>query len=113
MNECIFCAITAGQSPATIEYQDADIAAFRDTNPQTPTHIIIIPVRHIADLLGATEADMPTLGKMLMVAKQLADKENLNDNGYRVVINQGLHAGQMVDHLHLHLLGGKELGPIA
>lgn len=106
---CIFCAIGQGTAPATIEYQSETVLAFRDVNPQAPVHLLIIPKTHIAGINGATAEHVGVLGEMLLAAKEVAGKLNLTD-GYRLVINQGLHGGQLVDHLHMHLLGGRELG---
>jgi histidine triad (HIT) family protein len=108
MDECIFCKIVNGKSPAEIEYEDTEILAFRDINPSAPTHILIIPKKHIGSLNDITEADESLMGKILLAVKQIAQKRNLVDNGYRVVINCGPNAGQIVNHLHFHLLGGKK-----
>ncbi len=110
---CIFCSIAAGQSPATIEFQNDNVIAFRDINPQAPVHVLIIPKYHVAGMEAITENDIPMLGEMFVVAKSLAKKLAIADDGYRLVINQGLHSGQIVDHLHLHLIGGRELGKVA
>lgn len=112
-DSCIFCAIAADKSPADIEYRDENVVAFRDINPQAPTHIVIIPAFHVEKLGDLDADDQVVLGQMMMVAANLAQKLNLTENGYRVVLNQGLHAGQLINHFHIHLLGGHELGKIA
>lgn len=110
---CIFCAIAKGESPATIEFQNDNIMAFRDLNPEAPIHVLVIPKRHISGMSNTQASDINVLGEILLVAKDLAQKLNIAENGYRLVINQGLHSGQIVEHLHLHLLGGCVLGKIA
>jgi len=106
---CIFCDIIAGKIPADIVYQDDDVLAFRDISPQAPTHILIIPKRHIASLAELTEADSPLIGHMVATANKLAQDEGIADNGYRVAVNCGEWGGQVVLHLHMHLLGGRRL----
>ncbi|MBN1488243.1 MAG: histidine triad nucleotide-binding protein, partial [Anaerolineae bacterium] len=104
-----FCRIVEGTIPADIVYQDADVTAFRDISPQAPTHILIVPNRHIASLEAVTTDDVAVLGKLFLVAQQLAESFNLNTHGYRVVVNTGRAAGQSVYHLHMHLLGGRSM----
>ena len=107
MNEdCLFCKIGAKQIPAKLVYEDADLFAFEDINPQAPTHILICPRKHFASLHEASTKEQALLGKILLVAAQLARERNLLD-GYRTIINHGRGAGQSVFHLHLHLLGGR------
>ena len=107
--DCIFCQIVAGKVPSELLYQDEEIIAFRDINPQTPIHLVIIPKRHIPSLAHLTEADSPLTGHMVSVANQLAKREGIAESGYRLVINCGKEGGQLVPHLHLHLLGGRRL----
>jgi len=107
--DCIFCQIVAGKIPSKTVYQDEKVIAFRDINPQAPTHILIIPRNHISSLSDLSEADAPLLGRMVRVANQIARKEGVSEKGYRLVINCGKEGGQIVPHLHLHLLGGKKL----
>ena len=107
--DCIFCQIVAGKIPSQILYQDEEIIAFPDINPLAPTHLIIIPKRHIPSLTHLTEAESPLVGHMVNVANQLAKEEGISENGYRLVINCGEQGGQLVPHLHMHLLGGREL----
>ena len=111
--DCIFCNIASGTSPATIEYKDDYVIGFRDVNPQAPVHIVLIPVYHKSGLSDLDESDDVMLAHLCFGARAVADKFNLKESGYRVVINQGVNAGQVVDHLHMHILGGRELGPIA
>lgn len=111
--DCIFCNIASGESPATVEYKDDFVIGFRDVNPQAPVHIVLIPVFHKNGLADLDESDDEMLAHLFFGARAVAEKFNLNTDGYRIVINQGLNAGQVVDHLHMHILGGKELGPIA
>ena len=108
----IFARIIAGEAPADIVYQDDRVTAFRDINPQAPVHILIVPNKEIPSVNEVTEADEAVLGHMLVVAKQLAQQEDIHKNGYRLIVNCGDHAGQEVYHLHIHLLGGRALGPM-
>ncbi len=113
MDDCIFCQIANKKSPAELEYEDDEIVAFRDINPKAPVHILIVPKRHIASVTELLPGDALLVGDMVLVAKRLAEEKGISEDGYRLVINAGKHSGQVVDHLHLHLLGGKILGPIA
>jgi histidine triad (HIT) family protein len=107
--DCLFCKIAAKKIPSKVVYEDDDVFAFEDIGPQAPTHILIIPRKHFASLNEATAQDQAVIGKMHLVAADLARKLKLLD-GYRTVANNGLGAGQSVFHLHLHLLGGREFG---
>jgi len=107
--DCIFCQIVAGKVPSEIIYQDEAVIAFRDINPQAPTHLVIIPKRHIPSLTQLTEAESSLVGHMVSTANQLAKGEGIAESGYRLVINCGKEGGQLVPHLHLHLLGGRKL----
>lgn len=109
MSDCIFCRIAAGEIPATIVRDDGEILAFRDLNPQAPTHILVIPRRHIATLLDAEIADAQLLGKLQLAAIEIARAEGLDERGFRLVTNCLEEAGQSVFHLHLHLLGGRKM----
>jgi histidine triad (HIT) family protein len=104
---CLFCKIAAKQIPAKIVYEDADVFAFADIAPKAPTHILVCPKRHFASLHEAEAGDQAVLGKIALVAAQLARERNLQ-NGYRTVMNTGAGAGQTVFHLHMHLLGGRD-----
>lgn len=112
MDNCIFCGIASKQSPAELEYEDGEIVAFGDISPKAPVHILIVPKKHISSVTELKPEDAPLIGKMVMVAKQLAVKKGISEDGYRLVFNAGKHSGQVVDHIHLHLLGGKVLGDI-
>jgi histidine triad (HIT) family protein len=107
--KCLFCGIVAGEIDSDIVYQDKDFLAFRDINPQAPTHIVIIPKAHIASVAELTEKQQGLIGGFIIVAKKLAEQEGVAKGGYRLAINCGPDGGQVVPHLHLHLLGGKKL----
>ena len=106
---CIFCQIVAGQIPADKLYDDEQVLAFRDINPQAPTHVLVIPKRHIESLATMTEDDSAVLGHVLATASRLARELNIAGSGYRVVFNIGRDGGMAVDHLHAHLLGGRRM----
>jgi histidine triad (HIT) family protein len=108
-DDCIFCKIVAGAIPATKIFEDERAVAFRDLNPQAPTHALVIPRAHVASLNEASETDAALLGHLLLVAGRVARDEGHADGGYRTVINTGADAGQTVFHLHLHVLGGRRL----
>ena len=107
--DCIFCQIVDGKIPSDIVYQDEEVIAFRDINPVAPTHLLIIPKEHILSLAHLADAETPLVGHMVKIANQLARKEGIAENGYRLVINSGEQGGQLVPHLHMHLLGGRRL----
>lgn len=104
--DCLFCKIGEKKIPSKIVYEDEDVFAFEDISPQAPTHILICPRKHFAALHEATDKEQTLLGKLHLVAAQLARKRNLLE-GYRTVVNNGSSAGQSVFHLHVHLLGGR------
>ena len=110
MTDCIFCKIAAGEIPATKVYDDGEVLAFRDINPEAPVHLLVIPRRHIATLNDLTEADAALIGRLYLAAKQVAIELGVAENGYRTVINCNRNAGQIVFHVHMHLLAGRELG---
>jgi len=107
--DCIFCQIVAGKIPSDIVYQDEEVIAFRDINPVAPTHLLIIPKKHIPSLAHLPDVEIPLIGHMVKVANQLARKGDVAESGYRLVINSGEQGGQLVPHLHMHLLGGRRL----
>jgi histidine triad (HIT) family protein len=107
--ECIFCRIVAGEVPSDIVYQDQDFLAFRDISPQAPTHLLIIPKMHITSSTELTEEQQELAGRLIIIAKNLAEKEGVDKRGYRLVMNCGPDGGQAVPHLHLHLIGGRKL----
>jgi histidine triad (HIT) family protein len=106
---CIFCQIASGKIPSDIVYQDEEVIAFRDIKPQAPLHLLIIPRKHIPSLTRLSEAGSSLVGRMVAVANQLAKREGVAQNGYRLVINCGEQGGQLVPHLHMHLIGGRGL----
>ena len=107
---CIFCQIAAGQIPSDILYKDDKVVAFRDIHPQAPTHILIVPVRHIANLTELEKGDdFNIVTHVFEVANALACNEGIAGRGYRVAVNSGKEGGQVVGHLHFHLLGGRQL----
>jgi histidine triad (HIT) family protein len=108
MSGCLFCKIGGKEIPAKLIYEDADIFAFEDIHPQSPIHILISPRKHLVSLNDANAEDAALLGRMLLIGKQLAAEHGISA-GYRVVINNGEGAGQSVDHLHVHILGGRAM----
>ena len=106
---CIFCQIASGAIPAQIVHRGAAVTAFRDVNPQAPVHILVIPNHHLASLSAAGPDAAALLGTLLHTAATIAHDQGVAESGYRVVINTGQHAGQSVSHLHLHILGGRDL----
>lgn len=108
----IFSKIIAGEIPADKIFQDDRVTAFKDINPQAPVHILIVPNKEIPTVNDVTEEDEATLGHMLVVAKQIAREQGIAEGGYRLIINCGDDGGQEVYHLHLHLMGGRKLGPM-
>jgi histidine triad (HIT) family protein len=105
--DCLFCRIVAGEIPATKVHEDDLVLAIRDIAPRAPTHILLMPKAHIASALELTEADSPTIGHIFAVAADLARSEGIAEGGYRLVSNVGRWGGQSVDHLHVHLMGGR------
>lgn len=108
--DCLFCRILDGAVPADIVFEDESLIAFRDINPQAPTHILIIPRRHIATINELDESNAAVVNDLFLAARRIAASEGLADDGYRVVMNCNEGAGQSVFHIHLHLLGGRRLG---
>jgi histidine triad (HIT) family protein len=107
--DCVFCRIVAGEIPADIVYQDKALLAFRDINPQAPTHILIIPKSHIASLADITAKHQALMGRIILLARDLAETEGISDGGYRLSVSTGADGGQLVPHVHFHLLGGRKL----
>jgi len=108
-SECIFCRIIAGVSAGDILYRDDLVTAFRDIHPVAPVHILIVPNKHISSLNHLEEEDECTAGRLLRIAKKLAEEAGISANGYRVIINTGANGGQVVHHLHVHLIGGQRM----
>ncbi len=107
--ECVFCRIVNGELPSDTLYQDDEVMAFRDINPLAPTHVLIIPRRHITSLADLAEKETSIIGRMAGVANKLARQEGVAEKGYRLVVSSGEEGGQVVPHLHMHLLGGRRL----
>ena len=107
--ECLFCKIVAGEIPADIVHYDEEMVAFRDINPQASTHILIIPKSHIASMTELAGEHQALMGRLILLAKELAEKEGISEKGYRLSVSCGADGGQLVPHLHFHLLGGRKL----
>lgn len=112
MAACIFCAIADRRQDADIVCEDDDVMAFHDIHPKYPVHVLIIPKRHVASVAGATAADDALLGKLLRVGAEIAKERGVAESGFRLLTNVGPDAGQAVDHIHLHLIGGEPLRPL-
>lgn len=112
MLDCVFCRIAARELPAIVVYEDDDIMAFNDLAPQAPVHILIIPKAHISTANELTEENIDIVGRMVLVARALAEERGLSDAGYRMVMNCNGEGGQTVYHIHLHLMGGRQLGAL-
>jgi histidine triad (HIT) family protein len=110
--ETIFSKIIRGEIPANIVFQDETVTAFRDISPQAPTHILIIPNKLIPTVNDVTVEDEQVLGHLFVVAAKIAQQEGIAEDGYRLVMNCNKHGGQEVFHIHMHLLGGRPLGPL-
>lgn len=111
MADCLFCRVVAGQIPAKVVRRNADAVAFHDINPQAPVHVLVIPALHVSAVRAATDPDgQAVLGRTLAFAAEVAAELGLDQGGYRIVTNTGPDAGQSVDHLHFHVLGGRRLG---
>ena len=110
MSDCLFCKILDGEIPADIVYESDTAIAFRDINPQAPTHVLIIPRKHIATINDIEEADQGLVGSLYTAAREIAREEGYAESGYRAVMNCNEDAGQTVFHIHLHLLAGRPMG---
>jgi len=108
--DCIFCRIAGGELQSDILYQDDKVVAFPDVSPRAPVHILVIPRAHIDSVADLTEADASLMGHMVLVANRLAREAGTADKGYRLTVNCGSGGGQVAPHLHLHLLGGRQMG---
>lgn len=108
--DCLFCRIAAGEIPADVVHDGERLMAFRDIDPQSPVHILVIPKDHVASLAAAEVGQRDLLGEILLLARELAVAEDVADAGFRTVINTGRDGGQAVGHLHLHLLAGRSMG---
>lgn len=107
--DCIFCRIIAGEAPADLVHTDDRAVAFRDIHPVAPTHILIVPNKHIPSVNDLTPEDGALVGHLFGLARQIARQEGIDQTGYRLIVNTGQHAGQVVFHLHLHLIGGQRM----
>ena len=109
MKQCIFCKIINKEAPADIVYEDNSVIVFKDINPSAPIHLLIVPKKHIISIDHLEEQDRELVGYMFLIAKKIAEEQDISKTGYRLIINVGKGSGQIIDHLHLHLLGGREL----
>ena len=109
MSNCIFCKIVAKTVPAKIVYEDEFVIAFEDINPQAPVHVLLVPKKHIATIIDAADEDMHIFGRMTKVAAEIARQRGISDRGFRVVTNCNPEGGQVVYHVHQHILGGRQL----
>ena len=109
MNGCIFCRIAAGQAPATILYRDELATAFHDIHPVGPTHVLVVPNRHIVSVNDLTPEDEPLIGHLVFVSGQVARQAGIDQSGFRLILNTGPDSGQAVFHLHLHVIGGRRM----
>jgi histidine triad (HIT) family protein len=110
MDDCLFCRIARGEIPADVVFSDEHVVCFRDISPKAPTHLLLIPREHIASAAELTEDHGPLLGRLFSAAARVAREAGVVERGFRLVTNAGPGAGQSVDHLHFHLLGGRSLG---
>ena len=110
MADCIFCKIAAGEIPSSKVYEDERVYAFKDINPQAPVHILVTPKEHMAKVLECAAREDDLLGHLMKVASRIAKEQGLAENGFRLVTNCGKHGAQSVNHLHIHILGGRQLG---
>jgi histidine triad (HIT) family protein len=108
--DCLFCRIASGEIPAKTVYEDENVLAFADINPQAPVHVLVIPRRHVESVAAAEAGDGDLLSGLLLAAAQVAREAGVEESGYRLVLNVGRDGGQTVGHLHVHLLGGRGLG---
>ncbi len=108
-DSCIFCKIVSNEAKATILYRDEQVTAFRDTHPAAPTHILIVPNRHIDSVAALDVEDEQLVGHLFTVARKLAQEEGIDRSGYRLITNTGPNGGQTIFHLHLHLIGGQRM----
>ena len=107
MPDCLFCKIAAGEIPSSVVYQDDDVFAFRDINPQAPFHVLIVPKHHVESIQTMTATDVDAIGRCLLAARTIGERKGFGDRGYRVSINCGPEGGQVVPHVHFHFLAGR------
>ncbi len=108
--DCLFCRIVAGELPSEVVFESERSFAFRDLNPQAPTHVLVVPRRHIDDASAVVASDADDVADLLVVARQVAEAEGILDRGYRMILNVGEDAQNSVGHLHLHVIGGRPMG---
>ncbi len=108
-NDCVFCKIANGEFGTEFIYKDEELLAFRDINPQAPVHVLIIPRKHITRINRLDDSDQLLAGKMILTANKIARDERISESGYRLILNCGPDGGQEVEHIHLHLLGGRQM----
>ncbi|HLD21579.1 MAG TPA: histidine triad nucleotide-binding protein [Patescibacteria group bacterium] len=109
MQDCIFCKIISKEAESNTVYEDDDMVVFSDINPKAPVHLLLVPKKHISDLNTAAEVDAPLLGKLMVRAAAIAKEKGIDQSGYKIVVNVGDDGGQIVQHLHLHLVGGEPI----
>lgn len=107
--DCIFCKIVNKEIPADILHEDEEVVAFKDIEPKAPVHILVIPKKHISSINNLKEEDKELMGKLVLLARDIAKENGISETGYRLILNAGKNAGQTVDHIHLHLIGGTKL----
>ena len=107
MTDCLFCKIRDGEIPGDIVYEDDDVLAFTDVNPQAPLHVLIIPKKHVPTVNDVAAGDETVMGKLFAAAKKIASQRGVSDDGYRLVINTNEYAGQVIFHIHMHMLAGR------
>lgn len=110
--DCVFCRIVAKELPTTLRHESDDLVAFDDIHPKAPTHVLIVPKRHIESTNALTESDTMLMGRLVLAAQAIAKEAGIAERGYKLVVNCGTEGGQVVPHLHLHLLGGRPLSGI-
>lgn len=108
MPDCLFCSIARKEIPSTIVHEDDELLAFKDIQPQAPIHILVIPKKHISGAMAVTAGDAALIGRIIVLSKKLAERFSVSECGFRLVVNSGVDAGQAVDHLHVHFLGGRK-----
>ena len=109
MEDCIFCKIVRGEIPSTVVYENDDVLAFEDINPMAPVHVVVIPKKHIATLMDVKGDEMSTMGSIISAVQEVAKIKGIDEKGFRMVINCNEEGGQLIFHLHIHVLGGKRL----
>lgn len=110
MKDCVFCKIVDKEISSDVIYEDSDVMVFKDAHPKTPIHLLVIPKKHIDSVIGIGPDDIELMGRLIYRAKEIAALQGLSERGYKLVFNCGPEGGQVVYHIHLHLLGGKNLG---